>query len=71
MSEQAYVRPDGYPLWVNSPLDAGLVGSVIPYFAQSKLSELERRMVLATKDTCEGFIRAQSRQQPPAGKDEF
>lgn len=27
--------------------------------------------ILATKDTCEGFIRAQSRQQPPVSKYEF
>lgn len=70
MSQQAYVRPHGYPLWVNSPQDEGLVGTVIAYSAQLTLSDLDRSMVLATKGACEGFISAQSRQQSSAGKDE-
>ncbi len=71
MSEQAYVRPDSYPEWVNSPIDEALVGNVIGYFGQLNLSELDRRMALATKDACQAFICAQSRQQPTTGKYEF
>ncbi len=71
MSNQAYVRPDGFPLWVNSSQDEGLVGNVIAYFGQLKLSDHERRMVLATKDACEGFIRGQSQQKSRAGNYEF
>lgn len=57
MLEQACVCPDGYPLWVNSPLQYLMI---LFYF-----------MILATKDACEGFIRAQSRQQPTTGKYKF
>jgi hypothetical protein len=64
MSSEKYERPAGFPLWVDSEEDEGLVVDAVALD-----STLDRNIVFSSKKNCERFINTKrSLSAPPAGK---
>jgi hypothetical protein len=51
MSSEKYERPEGFPLWVDSEKDEGLVVEALAFDR-----ELDRSLVFSSKKNCEKFI---------------